>query len=743
MKRQLILTLSALAAVCQALASPVNPLLGDKYSLFEQPSLVRGQRITLGVIGNDRDSFKLGEYTGLREDGVYGLGAFFSGGEWFESDINYRLEGRDLGLESRQILGRFGFARGIRLDVAYRELPHYELDSILIPFHRAGGNRWQLPADWVGASGVAGFTGLDGALGETDTHTKRKRVEAELLVPLNENWSLAADYSLEDKSGNQLTGVVFGVGGTQLGVRVPSEIDRQTREMGLSLAYQSGWGSFTGGYRYSDLDEESDPLIVQNPFISPAFADAANYPRGFARLAPAPDNSAHVFYGKGILRLGRTARLSLDLQRARHEQDDDFLPYTVNDGLATPLALPAPDLDGERVISHARFALTVRPTARTNLALKYRYHDRDDRTDRMPFAFVLHDVLEQGTDPAAGDIRVNRPYSRTTRQLSLEGGYRFSGGWRLSVGLERETVERDFLPVDETEEDAGHLKLNYRLGDRVSGWLKWRRADRSSGTYDSNAAYLAGHPQAFIDANGTDAFVNDPALRIFFLADRERDQQDWVLNWAASASTSLALKIQRSDDDYPDSQFGLSEAQRRNLTLDASYSPDKTFSLYGYASRAWQERDQGGFQWLGFLPQMVLPPLRDNSANGWRVASESRSDTLGAGLEWAVNNRLDLELEYALTRSETEYDIEAGSALTAAPLPDLTMDWRDITARARYRVREGISLALQYRFRDYSTDDFALDGVAVDTDPSVLLSGAASPDFRANTLVFSVTYELR
>ena len=136
MKRQLILTLSALAAVCQALASPVNPLLGDKYSLFEQPSLVRGQRITLGVIGNDRDSFKLGEYTGLREDGVYGLGAFFSGGEWFESDINYRLEGRDLGLESRQILGRFGFARGIRLDVAYRELPHYELDSILIPFHR-------------------------------------------------------------------------------------------------------------------------------------------------------------------------------------------------------------------------------------------------------------------------------------------------------------------------------------------------------------------------------------------------------------------------------------------------------------------------------------------------------------------------------------------------------------------------------------------------------------------------------
>ncbi len=174
-----------------------------------------------------------------------------------------------------------------------------------------------------------------------------------------------------------------------------------------------------------------------------------------------------------------------------------------------------------------------------------------------------------------------------------------------------------------------------------------------------------------------------------------------------------------------------------------TYSPRRELNFYGYVSRAWLEQDQAGFQWQGFLPQMTLPPLRDNSANAWEVESTSRSDTFGAGLEWAVNSRIDVEVEYARTDSRTDYDIAAGSALTAAPLPDVEMDWRDITARARYRVRDHIFLGLQYRFRDYSTRDFALDGVAVDSDPSVLLSGARAPDFRGNTLALSVTYDFR
>ena len=743
MKPSPLLHLLALPVAFTAAASPLEPLLKDKYTGFDTGDPVSGTRVTAGLIANDRDSFKLGEYSGLRQDGVYGLGSLFSAGQWTDVEVTYQVEGRDLGLDSRQILGRMGFARGVRIDLAYRELPHYNLDSISTPFHEAGSNRWLLPADWVGAAGVSGLTALDTALQEQDTHTKRRQLEFNLFAPISARLSLAADYRLEDKTGRQLTGVVFGVGGTQMGGRIAGEIDRQTQDLGVTLSYAPTWGSLTAGYRFTELNEESDPLVVQNPFVRAAFADAANFPLGLGRLAPPPDNSMHTFFGKGVWRIGRRARVSLDVQRSWQQQDDDFLPYTINPGLATPLPLPASNLDGERVITHARLAMTLRPTARTDLTVRYRYRDRDDRTDRLPFAFVLHDVVDQGTDPATGDVRVNRPYSREIREFSLETGYRFSGGWRVSGGWQRETVERDLLPVDETREDAAHLTLNYRVGNRLSGWLKWLRADRDSGTYTHNAGFLAGHTQAYIDANGREVFANDPALQVFFLADRRRDQQDWVLNWAAAASTDIALKFRRTRDDYSDSDFGLTEAAGQDLTLDLTYSPGEAFSVYGYASRALNERDQAGFQWLGFLPQSTLPPLRDNSANAWQVESTSQSDTLGAGLEWKVNSRFGLELEYALTRSETDYDIAAGSALAAAPLPDIEMDWRDITARGRYRVRDDLSLALQYRFRDYSTRDFALDGVTVGTDASVLLSGADSPDFRGNTLVLSVTYDFQ
>lgn len=732
-----------LSLICwqSATGDPLAPFLKDKFAASGPLVGASGGRVTAGLIVNDRNSAKLGEYTGLRKDDVYGLAAFFTESKLTDSNISYRVQGKDLGLDSRQILGHLGFTGGVRVNFSYRELPHYRYDDAASPFQQLASNRWVLPDNWIGADTVFGLTALKASLRTQDTGTKRERLDLNMLWPLNRHWSLAADYRRENKEGSRLTGLVFGVGGTQMAVVVPGEIDRHSDNLGLTLTY-SGWlGSFSGGFRFSDMDERSDPLVAQNPYSRAAFADTANYPGGFGRIAPPPDNRSRTLFAKTVLRLGRSSRLSLDLQRARHTQDDSFLPYTVNSGLEAPLSLPATSLDGEMIVTGAGLALSLRPTTRTDMTLRYRYRDRDNRTDRLLFAPVLNDVIDQGDDPAAGDILVNRPLGSTSRKLELDGGYRLQGGWKLSAGLEQEKIQRQFLPVSETEERGGHLKLGYQKGGTLSGWLKWRRTDRDSDDYIHNAAYLAGFPQSFIDANGAGVFVNDPAMRQFFIADRQRDQQDLLATWAVRPDTSVSLKLGRNLDRYDDTYSGLSRMRGSNACLDLGYSPLPDLGLFGYLSRAWQEGRQAGYQWLGFQPQSTLPPLRDNSLIGWQVDTESRSTTVGSGLHWKANERLELDVEYVWTESETGYDFEAGSSLLAAPLPDLTLLWRDLNARLRYRWRDDIVLGVQYRYRNYSTQDFALDGVAVDTDASVLFAGVQSPNFRGNSLALSVTYD--
>ncbi|MEE9267562.1 MAG: MtrB/PioB family outer membrane beta-barrel protein [Gammaproteobacteria bacterium] len=114
---------------------------------------------------------------------------------------------------------------------------------------------------------------------------------------------------------------------------------------------------------------------------------------------------------------------------------------------------------------------------------------------------------------------------------------------------------------------------------------------------------------------------------------------------------------------------------------------------------------------------------------------------VGARVEWnAIKDLLDVNLEYIFSRAVTDFDIAGGSNRTFEPLPDLVSQIHSLGINGRYHLDDQTAINFGYRFQTLSTDDFALDGVGVDTIDQVLGLGESSPNYVAHVFGVSLSY---
>jgi hypothetical protein len=109
------------------------------------------QKIEAGVGGVSKDSNKAGEYDGLQKKGAHVIGNFdLRGGGTYDSNdaTRWRLQGTDLGLETRSLKSEYGEQGKFRFFLDYDELTHNLSDSYMTPFLGAGGTRLTLPGTW-------------------------------------------------------------------------------------------------------------------------------------------------------------------------------------------------------------------------------------------------------------------------------------------------------------------------------------------------------------------------------------------------------------------------------------------------------------------------------------------------------------------------------------------------------------------------------------------------------------------
>lgn len=646
--------------------------------------------VEAGILWLEDDEPEFTDYRGFDRDGFF-LNSAIDVIDRNEDGTYWSLQGQNLGLGSRNAAIRGGKQGTVDYFLDYQELNHDVYDPVKTVFSGAGTERLELPGGWTRGDTTKDLSGLDVALRNIDIELERKTLATGLQFFQGEHWDYNFEYTADERDGTRLMGGSFLLRSAIL----PEPVDDITHRFDLSVGYLAKLWQLRLAYHGSFFDNDNQSLTWDNPFIVPGDA-----PRG--RSAAAPDNSFNRLMLSGAFRPTRWLSGSGHIAVGRLEQDDSFVPATINPNIG-PVGLPRQDLDAEVNTLNARLRLTGNATRRLTLKAEGFFDERDNNTP-------VDSYRQVDTDLFVAELRENRPYSFEKSGGELSADYRLTNNTDVSTGYGIERSEFTFQEVDATDTDLYFGELRTRPAERVELRLRLGWEDRDiDGGYDPLAV----------------APTENPLLRKFNLADRDRREIRISGNYYASEQLSFGLNSVYADDDYHNSLIGLTKAVDRMVTLDASWSPGQYLNAYVYFTR-----------------QNIVSDIAGSESFGrpdWFAEHDDTINTFGGGVRAReIIPHLELGVDLAYTRSRGNISVD--SRASDQKFPQLEADRISTRIYGEYSVSDRWSYRLDYWLEHYEQQDFFNDGVAPNTTDNVLTAGLQSPNYVIHAAGISARY---
>jgi len=495
-------------------------------------------------------------------------------------------------------------------------------------------------------------------------------------------FDLFADYRQQQRDGVD----IFGASTFTQSSLLHKPLDYQTDEVDLGARYTTERGHLTLAYYGSFFQNKAIDLVWDNPF---SFDPATSLPgEDQGRHAQEPDNNFQQVTLSGSYRAATLSSvIAFSAAMGRGQQDDALLPYTINPNIAA-VPLPRSTLDAE--VDTTNFALTVvsRPFRKARVKLAFRHDERDNKTQQSQWTRVITDTF-----PTVDD-ELNIPYSFKRSRLNLSADYRLFDTVRVSAGYDRTQTDRDFQEVAEQTEDA---RPNSYLDITARGGASERDIDR----YDETLAASLGQ---------------NPLMRKYYLAYRYREFGE--LTVAASMPekpVSISVTAFYADDSYTHSQLGLTESDEFRFAADLSWSISEHASIYLTGGVQEIDGEQSGSELF--------------STPDWRASHADTFNNIGAGFRVdGIGDKVDLQLDYTHADGNTEINVASGAG-GQSQFPDLDSTLDSLRLKILYRWSDKLDAILQLRYESFSAEDWALQGVAPDTLPTILTIGAQPYDY--------------
>ncbi len=697
--------------------------------------------LQLGLGYTSDDNFRFGEYSGLEEDGPTLIGTL-QWKDYSKADSHWDIRLQDLGLPTREGSVVWGFTDRLRIELELDSQQQVRNDSGRTPFR--GSSSLQLPDNWSSALSTSGFNTLDSSLRGFDRELQRDRLRLALDSRLTSQWSLYGSWQYEEKEGTGDIGAGIYIDAASADAALlPYPVDYQSQEGELGLRFDGGTLQLDGQLHYSAFDNRDELLSWQNPYSS--FSPDVRYPSGSGALALAPDNDQWSGRLNAAWLPLPTLRLSFDGSYSLARQDDSLADYSINPLLSVSEALPRSSFDGEVAQSVVNGKIWWRPLSKLEVEGWLRIRDRDYDVPRDRYLYIRGDGAGQPRDELAV---YNTAHDYLSQSFGGELRYRFNSRHRLGLEYAYEEIDRRNAAVESTEEDRLTLSYRARVFNGLQARLELSAADRAASTYNWDQSYYALLDTGLINLTpDNQRYINHPDFSQYYLANREQIGVKAALNYSPAANWSLDLNLQWRDDDYDKSDLGITEADWGSLQLSASYHPGENLSatLYGgfdryradQASRAFR----GGQEKNAFAVYPPLPQASDPARN-WTLAAEDDSLNLGASLHWVPVERIELELGYSYVDTNAAQSMAGNGAadLAVADLPDVETRLHQLDIEGQWHWREDLSLALNYQYYRYQSDDWSWRGVEADTLDKVLGFGQRNPNEGIHYLGASVIY---
>ncbi|QBF83381.1 MtrB/PioB family decaheme-associated outer membrane protein [Shewanella maritima] len=481
-------------------------------------------------------------------------------------------------------------------------------------------------------------------------------------------------YSQEDKTGHQSSSLVAP---NPINFGLP--IDARTKQLDAGINVSGdNWLTelaYQGSYYENKMNHISLPHL-------------------YDVQAATPDNQAHQVSLSGQYQLNRTV-MSGRVATGRMIQDEDLVNVSGS---------PLQSWDGQVDTLDGRFAISSMLTNRLRLGASFAYSDRDNQSSTAEFT-------QYNYNSVTGTFRQNKPQDITRHTYKLNASYRIASGYRLQAGYDRKEVERTFSDREQTHDDSLWMKLNVRAFDKFNVSIKGEHANRSGSEYE---------------ASKDTSSENNALLRKYYLADRKRNAVELTINHTPNNWISVDLTTRYANDDYHNTQIGLTEAQDYGYDLNVNLQFSKNLSGYGFGGQQWINSNQAGSQSYG-------------SAD-WQADVEDQFINLGAGLNYAglMQDKLSLGLDYNFSNSISDtYPIGSDTGVLYG---DYYSYRHSASAYANYAIDEQMALKLTYRYERYFDTDAAT--VGVNDIPGMITLGDINHNYNAHQVMLSFTYKL-
>jgi MtrB/PioB family decaheme-associated outer membrane protein len=646
------------------------------------PAPPADEGILQGGLGHvSGDAYRFGNYRGFDETGVVGV----LGGSWRHrgDDARYLdLSLENLLLDTRALALDAGQQGRYELRLGYDAIPQRSVDTGRSPFRGIGGGTLTLPPGWVRSGTTGGMTQLRPSLRPVELGQDRTRWHAGADWLPASGWRLGADYRHDTREGLRGQGGSFLTRATIL----PAPIDYTHDHLGLRVS-RSGPGSFAElAYAASQFRNGEDWLLWDNPYA----AQSAGADRG--RLALAPDNEFQQVALATGWRLPGTFTAGVRLAAGVGEQDETYVPVTENPNLAAAPARASLGGEVRKLGGQARVSGALHPRVRQNA--EYLFDERENRTPRAVYTPVVTDVF-------AGAPETNTPYSFERQTLKLRSDVRLTRAWRLAAGAERDERDRTFQQRRQTTEDRLWVRASARLPFETEASARYAHAARDG-----------GNVQAVPEVDPPE----NPAMRQFHLADRDRDEVQLRASVSALAWLGVVLDLRVADDAYEASPLGLQDGSERHFGVSASST--------------WQE-----LVLHATAAETRTDAALANSAGGarWTGSNEDVTRSVAVGATSEVGP-VRYGTELAFVRSAGAIAVDRGVAGDPA-FPHLHSELHSLRVFAGMPVRPRLRVRADYVYERFEHTDWALDRVAPDAIANVLSLGQGTPGYEAHAVL--------
>jgi MtrB/PioB family decaheme-associated outer membrane protein len=682
------LTLSIATSFAAGAASPETPAPDTDSWKCTQCPFLQGYEADaeVGVTEASGANAYFGRYTGIDHGGAY-ADAGYSGQLRTEdgSYANYNLE--NLGLASRD-----GYIEGGRegrydLNLSYDGQPEHLYDTTDTPFQANGGNL-SLPPGWVSAGSTGGMSALGSSLSPVNIGTERRTAALLGRFFASPGWTIFGEFRRQEKDGTQATSASFLTEAVQLA----QPIDYVTDSLEAGVAWSGRKASFRLTYTGSWCDDDSAALTFANPYL-PIVPGSTE-----GRLGVPPSNELQQLAATGNVQLPWfTTTLTYAASLGTLRQNDSFLPVSTLSGATLP---GSDSLNGDVHLSHYSLGLASRPLSKLNVHGTAAYDGRDDQTTPIAVSYIV-------TDTFPGGASVRPRYSED--RVRLDGGIDYTPAHWLRIGVGGKFNDNHYGPgqiVTNTQETQSWGYGTLTPIAPLSFSLKIGNGLRKASTFDA-----AAQP-----------FEENPLVRDYDYAPRDRVFSSLTGSWAATATLAWSIEGLIAKDDYRSSPLGLQSSHEQRASTTLTWTPHDTLSAYVDA----------GYQRLftlqnGYTGELTSPWLATDTERFWNV---------GVGGRWVPQERWTLSLDYLLAPSHEDTDSTLAGLTQAFPV-----SWTKLDS-THFVVAYQWSAALQVHFRytreTYNSNDWAIDGVGPDT-VSNLLSLGAQP-WRDNVNVFGLTF---